>query len=164
MSRVTDEEFDSVFEEDHLRNYLNRVSNTLKISRPKYFVELGTKTGVDVDYIGVAYRVSIEGNKNGVPVRYDTILKIPPIDEEQRRVGSVSDFFSREHYFYTEIVPAFNEFLKIKNKTLGNIARCYFSSDADHKEVKKKKNINKFNKLKIRSYFRNEIDKKKKIM
>lgn len=86
--------------------------------------------------MGIVYRVTIEGEKNGNEVRISTVLKVPPRDEISRTINLVRYLFPREKTFYSDIVPLFNELLKTRNKTLENIPKCYFSSDVDHKEVR----------------------------
>lgn len=134
---VTDGPLQSVFEEEHLQECLRRVANNFNISGPKYSIELGTKTGDN--YLGIVYRVSIDGKRKSdgleAAVKVDTIIKVAPQDEMKRLMTSTATFFPREHLFYTEIVPVFNEFLIARNKRLENIPECYFSSAENLKEV-----------------------------
>lgn len=124
----------SSFDEEHLQKYLERVARGLNVSNPKYRINWGAKTGDN--YIGVVYRVKIEGKSDGNQVRVDTIIKVPPTDEARREMALVSRLFPREHVFYTDIVPVFEEFLNEKNKLFEHVPRCYLSSSDDHKEVR----------------------------
>ncbi|XP_015516969.1 uncharacterized protein LOC107222213 [Neodiprion lecontei] len=137
MSGATEDEPESrcsdLFRSEHLQEYLGRVVETLGIRSPKFCVTLGSKVGDN--YAGVIYRVEIEGQSNGVPVKIQTIFKIPPTNEIVREIMQIEHLFLREHEFYSEIVPIFKEFLQAHRKTLGNIPECYFSTSIDHKEA-----------------------------
>lgn len=119
--------------EEQLQGYLQRIVKALKISSPNYKAEFGSKKGDN--YVADIYRVSINGQKDGVSVELKTVLKIASKDEAKRLFTYVSASFSREHLFYTEIVPIFKKFLNAKNMHLEDIAQCYFSSVEDHNEV-----------------------------
>lgn len=131
--------YQDYFEDEHFQEYSERVAEILDISNPKFRIKLCTKEGDN--YVGVIYRVLIEGNRNKVPIKMSTILKVPPRDETSRLALQVAYFFPREQYFYTEIVKIFEQLLTKFNKYLENIPKCYFISSVDHKEVRKRSNL-----------------------
>lgn len=124
------------FDEDNLQEYLLRVAEILGISNPTFRIKSSTKKGDN--FVGLIYRVLIEGQKNGVSLKLSTILKVPPQDELARQTVQVDHLFPREGIFYSVIVTVFNELVKTYNRALENIPQCYFSSSVHQKEVRVK--------------------------
>ncbi|XP_046745949.1 uncharacterized protein LOC124411107 [Diprion similis] len=130
---VSESRWADSFESEYLQEYLGRIVEKLGIKGPKFCITSGSKVGDN--YVGVVHRVKIEGLRNKLPVEIPTIFKISPTDEIIREVLQVKHLFSREHEFYSEIVPVFKKFLQAHHKTLENVPKCYFSTNIEYKEA-----------------------------
>ena len=123
--------------EDYLHSHLDNFCREVEISSPKYLIERCGKKGDN--FIGLVYRVVIEGTKNGNPEKVHGILKLASRSAEQRNlVQSTRPFFLQEIFFFKTVVPLFTE----AGVELKNVPQLLYSNDEDYNEVKKKNIFN----------------------
>ncbi|XP_020280711.1 uncharacterized protein LOC109853230 [Pseudomyrmex gracilis] len=105
--------------QDYLRTYV--LKNT-KITSPKFYITNGSNNGDN--YVGIVYRVTIEGIENSEAKNIELIVKTR---RKMNEWGDIKDrssrLFQREIQFYQEIVSIFRE--AVKNHG-GNIVRFPF--------------------------------------
>lgn len=116
---------------DDLQMY---VKNT-KLIDPKFHITEGTNKGDN--YVGLIYRVTIEGIENGETKNIKLILKTTRTSNSLLPSTRITKMFQREIFFYREILPIFEKTLKEHGEIVYRslFPTLYYTNDEPGKEV-----------------------------
>ncbi|XP_035726426.1 uncharacterized protein LOC118443476 [Vespa mandarinia] len=125
-------EREEFLEERRIGRYLRAIARDKSLYDPSYQVTRAVNSGDN--FVSDVYRVTIEGAKNRKMESIHLIVKCAPIDL-RRDFIKIRKIFLQEIYFYKEILPIFNNFLRNYNMSIDNIPLMYKYSDTDKEEI-----------------------------
>lgn len=130
---MTDEE---VFSNEELQDYLQTyVLKNTKMTSPKFRMTKASKEGDN--YVGLVYRVTIEGTENGEAKNVVVILKTRRYNKMwDDATNQFTKLFQREIFFYQTILPIFQEIVKEHGKIVDCSPSLYSARSEVGKEVK----------------------------
>lgn len=115
-----------------LHDYLQIYVKNIKLTVPKFHITKGTNKGDN--YVGLIYRVTIEGIENGETKNIELILKTMPTSDSFVSIR-VTKMFQREIFFYREVLPIFKKTLKEYSEIVYRFPTLYYANDEPGKEV-----------------------------
>ena len=118
---------------DFLKVHVQRFAKQQNLLNPKFKSYITSKEGDN--YLGVAYKVKIEGEKNGDIKKFNLIFKCAPRDKELREALGLRHLYLHEISFYEKKLPILANLLNEHNLSINDIPRYYGGSTASGDEV-----------------------------
>lgn len=136
---MADEE---VFSNEELQDYLRTyVMKNTKMTSPKFHITRASKEGDN--YVGLVYRVTIEGTENGEAKSVVVILKTRRFNKMwDDATNQFTNLFQREIYFYQTILPIFQKIVKEHGKIVDCSPSLYCARSEVGKEILILENLN----------------------
>lgn len=119
---------------DYLRTYARNIN--LEVSQ--FYVTRACNKGDN--FVGLVYRVKIEGIENGKPKSIHVIIKTPRTDMSHEFLQTIN-LYKREIFFYREVLPIFKDTLKKHGGIADLFPTFYGANEEPGKEVNNKTNI-----------------------
>lgn len=127
---------------DYLRTYVRDIN----LEDPEFYVTRACNKGDN--FVGLVYRVRIDGIENGMAKSIHVILKTPRFDVSKNLVQHIN-LYEREIFFYREILPIFKETLEKCGGIVDLFPTFYGANEEPGKEVNNKINLLRGKKLGI---------------
>lgn len=109
-----------------LHDYLKMYVKNTKLTVPKFHITKGTNKGDN--YVGLIYRITIEGIENGEIKNIELILKTRPTSDLFPSIR-ITKMFQREVFFYQKVLPIFKKTLKEYSEIVYRFPTLYYAND-----------------------------------
>lgn len=110
-----------------LVNLIEKIAKNEGLQNHTSKISLGSEHGDG--FVGILYRITIEGIKNGKNYVINLVAKMPPLNKARREQFNSVLLFEREVRLYNEILPDFVKFQQERNikeeDGFFNIPKCY---------------------------------------
>lgn len=110
-----------------LKTLIEKIAKNESIQNHTSKITLGSENGDG--FVGILYKIIIEGIKNGKNCIINLVAKMPPLSQIRREQFNSIPLFEREVLLYNEILPDFTKFQKERNINeedgFYNIPKCY---------------------------------------
>ncbi|XP_014487869.1 PREDICTED: uncharacterized protein LOC106751483 [Dinoponera quadriceps] len=118
--------------DEQLLDYLRTYVRDLNLKDPEFYITKACNKGDN--FVGLVYRVKIEGIENGKAKSVHVILKTPRLDTSTDVTQSIN-LYEREIFFYQEILPIFKETLKKHGGIADLFPTFYGANNEPGKEI-----------------------------
>lgn len=112
---------------DYMKECLDHVAITEGFQNYELKVDHGSAIGDG--FVGLIYKVNIQELDSDKSLA--VVLKFPPLSEARRKDFGAMEFFKRESFVYSKVLPAFEKFQREKNiedaDGFFHFPKCYFA-------------------------------------